>query len=214
MIFLAALSVCFSAYAIGPEIKTMTRDRDEVRVFLSAINSSPQFENSFSYVSRVRQMTLCDDLMSSVSGALMGQAVLESVAQGCIDHARRVLMSSPTMSLAHLVYAHAAFINGNTEQAITALQMSQATAPSEGGQATRRMRLAFKIGPEQLGAPAISDARLMVQDQIYRTYLATYFVADPEKQDWVVDAVSDVSGRDLRAFYNLIRAKSLGDSSS
>ncbi|PRY78058.1 hypothetical protein CLV80_10420 [Yoonia maritima] len=210
LIAVAALSVIFSGYVARSELKVMVRDRDEVTAFLSALQSSPKFEDAMSHASYVRQMTHCDDLMSSVSGVLMGPEALSNIAHGCLERAQQVLRSTPTMSLAHLVKADAQYINGDNELAIAALQVSQQTAPAEGWLATRRIRLAIKLGPDDLGASAVSDARLMVQDRVYRPYLARYFVATPEVQNWVIGAVSEINGRDLRLFYDLIKDQSLG----
>jgi len=207
---LTALSiVAFSAYFTRKEMGAMMRSQNDAEVFLSAMAAPPAFERSLSNISQFHQMTQCDNHLSSVIGALMGQSARSNVADGCAQRAEEILESSPTLSVAHLVQANAAFVNGEISAAVESLRVSQATAPSEGWLATRRLRVSFAIGAQALGETAALDAQLIIKDLVYRNYLVTFYQERPQHRDWIAEATMDIEGPYLRDFFNLVRSASM-----
>ena len=210
MVLAGLASVAFACFAARSEFNSVMAAPDETQMYLSALQEQPVFESSLSNTSQTFQMRNCDDYLSSVVGPLFGQTALENVAVSCEKRASEILAVAPNAAVAHLVRADALAIIGQPDEAFAAYERSYELAPSEGWLATRRMRLAFRLGAAALGDAAANDARLMVESGIYRPYLVDFYQSNPAHREWMASALDGADPGSLRTFLRLVRQASQG----
>ncbi len=195
----------FVASVFRPEFEATFSDQDETVVYLSALAGQAEFVEPYSYFAQTRKLVTCLDLMESSVGLMMGTFAQEGVAQACKVLAEAVLGSSPDFSLAHFVNAAAEAKLGSQDIAASELALAIDLAPNEGWQAARRLKLAFALDPEIVGASAKKDANLIVQSSRYRFVLAELYNQYPEYRDWLTASLEGADGNDLRAFLGQVR---------
>ncbi|OUD08144.1 hypothetical protein BVC71_15165 [Marivivens niveibacter] len=205
MVLTGLASVAFACFAVRSEFNSVMAAPDETQMYLSALQEQPVFASSLSNSSHTFQMRNCDDYLASVVGPLFGRTALENVATSCEQRASEILAVSPNAAVAHLVRADALAIIGQPDEAFAAYERSYQLAPSEGWLATRRLRLAFRLGAAALGDAAANDAKLMVESHIYRPYLVDLYQSNPAHREWLASALEGADPGALRTFLRLVR---------
>ena len=199
----AVLTLLLAAARIGPETRALSEaGQDQAFIVLRAASSEPSLTEAGAVLTQVRQLSDCDDLLASSYVRVSGQQTVENLSRACARNAKAALNSSPTLSIAHLVQARAAFNLKDFERAGVHFEASYQTARIEGWLAARRVRLLFDAGltgtlrvPEET---AYSDVLTVLADNRYHSLLAQLYIRFPQHQEWLQGALQKGSAQHQR----------------
>ena len=205
------LMAAISLYLIEPEMQA----RKDIKtapasVLLSTNLREPEFAARTSLTAQIRQLSKCDDILSSILARAAGVQPVAKLAKACGELASHVLRGSPTLSIAHIVRARGLHKMGFTQQANQSFLSAHFTGTYEGWLASRRLRLFYAMGLSDnldVQQAAEQDAMTVLQDENYHMLLPQLYSDFPDFREWLSTAVQEGDTRHLKRFVRLTKER-------
>ncbi|MVO18574.1 hypothetical protein [Parasedimentitalea huanghaiensis] len=205
------LMAAMSLYLVSPEMQARSDiETAPASVLLSTNLKEPEFVARTSLTAQIRQLSKCDDILSSILARAAGVQPVAKLAKACEDLANHVLRGTPTLSIAHLVRARGLQKTGFLQQAEESFLSAHLTGTNEGWLASRRLRFFFEIGLSDtldVQHAAAKDALTVLQDENYHILLPRLYSDFPDFRDWLSTAVQDGEVRYLKRFVRLTKER-------